>query len=65
MPHTDTNDNSSYSMFKKFEIHIVLPEVDFIEKGVMGFNISLVIFVLNYIYYFSSSNKKGKNIRTD
>lgn len=52
-------------MFKNFKIHIVLLGVDFIEKSVMGFNISLVIFVLNYIYYFSSSNKKEKNIRTN
>lgn len=65
MPHTDTNNNSSYSMFKNFKINIVLLGVDFIEKSVMGFNISLVIFVLNYIYYFSSSNKKEKNIRTN
>lgn len=65
MPHTDTNNNSSYSVFKNFKIHIVLSEVDFIEKIVIGFNISLVIFVLNYIYYFSSRNKKGKNIRTN
>lgn len=65
MPHTDTNNNGSYSMFKNFKIHIVLLGVDFIEKSIMGFNISLVIFVLNYIYYFSSSNKKEKNIRTN
>lgn len=34
--------------------------MDFMEKSIVDFNISLVIFVLNYIYYFSSSNKKEK-----
>lgn len=62
---TGTNNNSSFSLFKKFKVHIVSPKVLFMGKSVMGFNISLVIFVLYDIYYYSSTNKKGKKNRTN